>query len=221
MSADIREDQQNNDFYVHLNSLPSVKAGSAIAQGNTNTGFQWTQVYGQPLIIPANSEVCLTHFAGIVALHTEGDQRRNQYMKGYIEIPQLKLDNFMVVNQQGTMVKGSYLPDVIQIPETSGQSVAAVIGAAIGRVSGGSVGNQQPFDQNPFNLLYTPLNNPEPLYLNELTVGIRTYQGLPNFSFQNRTPLFAPPDTTAGGVAGSGQTNVAGTSLTLNVRQRK
>ena len=220
--ANIREDIQNSDFYVHLNSLPSVKAGAAgatAAAASTNTGFQWTQQYGQPLIIPANSEVCLTSFSGTVALHTEGNQVRNQFMKAYIEIPELKLDNFMIVNQQGTAVKGSYLPDVIVLPETSGQAVEAVAGAAIGRVTGGSIGNHQPFNQESGQLLYSPLNNPEPLFLNELTVGIRTYQGLPNFSFQNRVPLVALPDTTTGGAAGTGQTNVGGTSITLNIRQ--
>ena len=205
----VRNDAQNTDFTIALNSLPPVKAGSGTTKGATNRGYDFVVPFATPLIIPANAEIALHDFSGVIINHIEGQQVRNQYLDVYIEIPELMLKNNMVLNQQGSLVLGSYLPNKIRLPETPGLAL---------------VGNRDMVADAPFTLLYSPLNNPEPLYINQISVRLKTYQGLPAVQFQNHHPDLTIPDIPADQgppAAANGNTNVGGTSVIINIRKRK
>tara|TARA_R110000824_G_scaffold3636_2_gene17198 strand:- start:2368 stop:3000 length:633 start_codon:yes stop_codon:yes gene_type:complete len=208
--SDIRDDRQNSDFTICLKSLPTVKNTSATVQGATNRGYDFVVPFSEPLILPANAEVALHDFSGIIINHDEGNQVRNQYLETFVEIPELMLKNYMVLNPEGVLVKGSYLPCAIKMPTTAAAAL---------------VGSREPFTDEPSNLVYSPLNNPDPLYLNQMTVRLKTYQGMPSVQFQNHHPNLTIPDTPNSApvvpAAGTGNTNVGGTNILLHIRQRQ
>tara|TARA_R110000751_G_scaffold30199_4_gene77504 strand:+ start:838 stop:1497 length:660 start_codon:yes stop_codon:yes gene_type:complete len=211
---EIRNDQQNSDFTVNLNSLNPVKAFSTTAQGATNKAFDYVVPFSEPLIIPANAEVALSDFHALIDLNATADIVRNQQLEAYIEIPELMLHNYMVMNSQGALVKGSYLPNKIQLP-VAPFTDAAGLGTPLYEDDIADLSDP------PFVTTYTPINNPEPLYLNQMSVRIRDYQGRQNFMFTQREPNLAPPDTEAGSAANTnGIVNAGGTNVVLNIRRR-